>query len=298
MGDYDGNGELLETYGSVGVCPNHVTGQISKRPQTRRAHARHDTGYWMKDILTWNTALAGVPTLAEVNQTWSCANYNTGHTDYVEGPTGLPMEQLAYDSGTSTWTPDWFYQDFQGRTREMLGKTASIDQSYSDEPWGAQEGSSPQAPVDYGSSYTDNLWSGMVFDQARWLDPASGQFVSQDPETSQTLQPFSYASDDPAALGDPSGLSSSSENQYSKPPSGWKQQLPSKQSMQSCLPAETNPAKLVAQICYRANEWQTARHCLDQPLRRGASAFSSAGRRSVPRRTAVASAGPALSVLV
>jgi len=46
----------------------------------------------------------------------------------------------------------------------------------------------------------------MVYDQARWYDPATGQFMSQDPEVDQTLQPYAYAGDDPTNYADPEGL--------------------------------------------------------------------------------------------
>jgi hypothetical protein len=42
---------------------------------------------------------------------------------------------------------------------------------------------------------------------ARYYDPATGQFLSVDPEVSETLTPFAYAGDDPVNANDPSGLS-------------------------------------------------------------------------------------------
>jgi len=41
---------------------------------------------------------------------------------------------------------------------------------------------------------------------ARYYDPSTGQFLSLDPDVSQTLAPFTYADDDPINEIDPSGL--------------------------------------------------------------------------------------------
>jgi hypothetical protein len=42
---------------------------------------------------------------------------------------------------------------------------------------------------------------------ARYYDPATGQFLSLDPDVAQTLAPFNYAGDDPINDVDPAGLS-------------------------------------------------------------------------------------------
>jgi hypothetical protein len=58
-------------------------------------------------------------------------------------------------------------------------------------------------PVDY-ERIIANASDGSV---ARYYDPATGQFLSVDPEVSETLTPFAYAGDDPVNANDPSGLS-------------------------------------------------------------------------------------------
>jgi uncharacterized protein RhaS with RHS repeats len=45
-----------------------------------------------------------------------------------------------------------------------------------------------------------------VYLRARDYDPATGQFLSVDPEVDSTLQPYAYAGNDPVSLSDPSGL--------------------------------------------------------------------------------------------
>jgi hypothetical protein len=46
----------------------------------------------------------------------------------------------------------------------------------------------------------------LVYLRARDYDPATGQFLSVDPEVDTTDQPYAYAGNDPVSLTDPSGL--------------------------------------------------------------------------------------------
>jgi RHS repeat-associated protein len=57
-------------------------------------------------------------------------------------------------------------------------------------------------PVDYEGIIT-NASDGSV---ARYYDPATGQFLSIDPDVAQTDAPFSYAGNDPVNDWDPLGL--------------------------------------------------------------------------------------------
>jgi len=62
-----------------------------------------------------------------------------------------------------------------------------------------------ETPLQYAGTYSTG-WVNLVYDQARWYDPGTGQFLSTDPDVSQTLQPFAYAGGDPENNSDPSGL--------------------------------------------------------------------------------------------
>ena len=48
--------------------------------------------------------------------------------------------------------------------------------------------------------------TGLIYMQARWMDPASAQFLSVDPAVAQTGQTYSYAGDNPTDNTDPTGL--------------------------------------------------------------------------------------------
>ena len=73
--------------------------------------------------------------------------------------------------------------------------------------YGAVAGATGTAtnPFGYAGEYTDPT-TGLQYDQARYYDPTTGQFLTVDPLVAQTQQPYSYTDDDPVNDVDPSGL--------------------------------------------------------------------------------------------
>ena len=175
---YDGNRELAET---------HYTYSSSSTQQN----------------LTWNTALGGTPSLAAMATKSDGAA--TGHTDFIDGPDGSPLEQVLVNG--STQTPDWYYTDFAGNTRVLLDSSGNIDQTYNSDAWGnvttGTTTSGPTTPLIFKDTYIDT--TGPQYMQARWYDPTTGQFMNQDPMVQQTLQPYAYAGDNPTGAADPTG---------------------------------------------------------------------------------------------
>lgn len=56
----------------------------------------------------------------------------------------------------------------------------------------------------YAGQYTDPT-TGLIYDQARWYDPATGQFMIIDPKLESTWLAYAYAGDDPLINVDPTG---------------------------------------------------------------------------------------------
>jgi RHS repeat-associated protein len=50
--------------------------------------------------------------------------------------------------------------------------------------------------------------TGLIYMQARWMDPGTGQFLSVDPLVAQTGAAYNYAGDNPTGATDPTGLDS------------------------------------------------------------------------------------------
>ena len=194
---YDGNGLLQQEKETIpGPCPAIVKGAV-KRHAPAPTTASPSLSCLYTDQLTWSTAL-GDPTLASTH-TWS-SSLDLGTTDYVMGPDGQPVEQLT-TLGTST-TPEWYYADFQGNTRVLMDASGSPQVTYNYPAWGATTdwlGDGNGTPLQYNATFTDQ-WTGLVYDQARWYDPSTGQFVSQDPLVHETVQPYAYAGDSPIAV--------------------------------------------------------------------------------------------------
>ena len=61
-------------------------------------------------------------------------------------------------------------------------------------------------PLLYQGDFTDVVATGFVDMQARLYDPSTAQFISRDPMVSQTMQPYTYAGDNPTNAGDSTGL--------------------------------------------------------------------------------------------
>jgi RHS repeat-associated protein len=57
----------------------------------------------------------------------------------------------------------------------------------------------------YDGQYT-NGDTGLIYLRARYYDPGTGQFISNDPQVMETRAPYTYASDNPLSIGDPTGL--------------------------------------------------------------------------------------------
>jgi len=112
--------------------------------------------------------------------------------------------------GKGSGTPLYYYQDLQGNTRALEDSTGTVVNVQNYSPYGVATGSfgnTSWTPLQYDGTYTDGT-TGFVYDQARWYDPSTGQFLSQDPLVDQTLQPYAYAADSPVNASDPTGLSS------------------------------------------------------------------------------------------
>jgi RHS repeat-associated protein len=59
--------------------------------------------------------------------------------------------------------------------------------------------------IGYAGQYTDSN-TGLIYMRARYYEPATGQFLTQDPLEAITGEPYSYANDNPINNTDPTGL--------------------------------------------------------------------------------------------
>jgi RHS repeat-associated protein len=121
---------------------------------------------------------------------------------YAYGPGGLPVEQINTTTGTITY----LHHDQAGSTRLLTGSTGTVTGKCTYGAYGAPtcEGTTT-TPLGYDGQYTSSD-TGLIYLRARNYDPATGQFLTVDPEVGTTRAPYNYAEDNPLNEADPTGL--------------------------------------------------------------------------------------------
>jgi RHS repeat-associated protein len=166
------------------------------------------------------------------NFTWGTiasnpALFSDGTWNYIYAGGATPIEQIA-TSGSSP-AADLLLSDESGSVRGLVQLSSGTHQdqlvNYTDydaygnpitHSGGAVETGGltiPQTTINsnfvgstpwgFGEGYTD--LTGLVYLISRYYDPATGQFLSVDPDVQQTQQPYIYAGDNPLGALDPSG---------------------------------------------------------------------------------------------
>jgi len=139
---------------------------------------------------TWN-ATNGVATLLAA-----------GNQSYIYGPDGRAYEQVS-----SSGTVQYLHHDQIGSTRLITDTSANVLRSQTYTPYGGLLTSSGTitSNLGYAGEYTDPT-TGFTYNQARWYDPATGQFMVVDPKVETTWQAYAYGGDNPVSNTDPTGL--------------------------------------------------------------------------------------------
>jgi RHS repeat-associated protein len=139
--------------------------------------------------LTWDTS-SGLPLMIV-----------DGSTNIIYGPNNLPLEQIGSNN-----QPIYYHHDQLGSTRLLTNAAGSPVETINYSPYGTPTISSGTALTNllFAGQYTDPN-NGLIYMRARWYDPGTGQFLSVDPEETQTGAAYYYASDNPTDDVDPSG---------------------------------------------------------------------------------------------
>ena len=126
-----------------------------------------------------------------------------GTNAYIYAANGTPAEEVSLSTGAITY----LVADALGSVRGVVNSAGALTATTSYDAWGNPEtagGLTAATPFGYAGGYTDP--SGLIYLINRYYDPATGQFLSVDPDVAQTLEPYGYASGNPVSNTDPLGL--------------------------------------------------------------------------------------------
>jgi RHS repeat-associated protein len=142
---------------------------------------------------TWDTS-GGLPLLLSTHK----AGLDTA---IIYGPGNQAVAQIADDG-----TPSWFHHDQLGTIRLTTNATGAETYRGSHSAYGAPVASTGTAPLlGYAGQYHD-VETGYQYLRARYYDPATAQFLTVDPLTATTLEPYGYTGANPLNATDPTGL--------------------------------------------------------------------------------------------
>ena len=232
---YDNDGELTSSTMS-GVSTNFTYDADGQRTSATRSGATVESATWdgagqltaFSNTLATMTATydgAGLRTAETVtpsggtattiNYTWDTAPsqpdmiMDSGDAYiYVGGP--APIEEVSLATGTTIY----LVGDALGSVRGTVNSSGALTAAASYDAWGNPPvgGLASFTSFGYAGSYTDQTGLGYLIN--RYYDPATGQFLSVDPDVSQTLATYAYAAGDPVNLSDPLG-------EKAVPPGDW-----------------------------------------------------------------------------
>jgi RHS repeat-associated protein len=127
---------------------------------------------------------------------------------------GLPVvlddgNQYLYGAGlvaqkqSGSW---WYYlSDGLGSTMAVVDSSGNTQDSYTYDIYGAPTKTGSLAnEFDFAGQQTDGS-TGLQYLRARYVDPATGRFLSRDPLEAQGQHPYGYAGGNPTNAADPNG---------------------------------------------------------------------------------------------
>jgi RHS repeat-associated protein len=223
-GSYDKNGELTSATLS-GTTTSYSYNADGERLSAVQGGSTIASGTWngATQLTSYNNAAADMTAASyDGDGQRATATYGTSTQDFVWNDasslphvlmdsgnayiyTGgvAPAEQVNLATGSATY----LVTDFLGSVRGVVNSSGALTATTGYDAWGNPEttgGLSVSTPFGYAGGYTDP--TGFVYMLARYYDPAAGQFISVDPDLSQTVQPYSYANGNPVSQADFSGM--------------------------------------------------------------------------------------------
>jgi RHS repeat-associated protein len=125
-----------------------------------------------------------------------------GTNSYIYGPGGLPIEQI-----NSEGKVFYLHHDQQGSTRMLTGSTGAKESTFTYDSYGNTTGTTGTVKTALGyDAQLTGASSGLIYLRARTYDPKTAQFLSVDPASEVSREPYAYSADNPITRGDATGL--------------------------------------------------------------------------------------------
>jgi RHS repeat-associated protein len=121
---------------------------------------------------------------------------------YIYGTGLAPIEQVNVSTGATTY----LVTDSLDSVRGTISSTGTLTGTASYDAWGKPAfsgGLTSITPFGYAGGYVDP--DRLIYLLNRYYDPDTGQFLSVDPDLTQTLEPYAYAGGNPITNSDPTG---------------------------------------------------------------------------------------------
>jgi len=124
------------------------------------------------------------------------------------------LQRISQDQYISGWVLSYYQYDGGGSVRQLTNSVGQVTDSYEYDAFGnsfTKQGTTPNNYLYRGEQYDSDL--GLYYLRARYYNPATGRFLSRDPEqfcncsirNPASLHKYLYGNGDPANLSDPSG---------------------------------------------------------------------------------------------
>ena len=157
----------------------------------------------------------------------------TGYTqvlDELTGPIGSAAVQRTYTYGlqrisqdqyvSNAWLLSYYQYDGGGSVRQLTNSVGAVTDSYEYDAFGnsfTKQGTTPNNYLYRGEQFDSDL--GLYYLRARYYNPATGRFMSRDPEDHDLTDPgklhkYLYSHGDPINWRDPTGRDDEDEDVF------------------------------------------------------------------------------------
>ena len=205
---YNGDGEQVSAaQGSTTTASATWNGAASLTGYTDSAAAMTSASYNGDGLRQSSDSTPAGGSAASQDYTWNVQStvpqlLMDGTNAYVYADGTAPAEQVNLATGALTY----LVTDALGSVRGAVSGSGSLTGTTAYDAWGNPEtsgGLTSTTPFGYAGGYTDT--DGLVYLQARYYSPSTGQFISVDPLVEQTNQPYAYADGNPVMNTDITG---------------------------------------------------------------------------------------------